>query len=86
MYGPEILCHNNNNNNNNNNSMERGPSWEANYHSASQEIPRLLRILKGHFRVHKRPPLVPNFSQMYLVTPSHPVSLGSILILPSIYA
>jgi hypothetical protein len=34
--------------------MEQNPSWEANGHSASHEIPRLLWN-----RVHKGPPLVP---------------------------
>jgi hypothetical protein len=33
--------------------MEHSPTWEANWFSASQEIPHLLRNLKVHCRIHK---------------------------------
>jgi len=33
-------------------------SWEANRFAASQEIPRISRNLKVHYRTHKRPPPV----------------------------
>jgi hypothetical protein len=33
------------------NSMERSPSWEANGHSPSQEIPRLLWNPEVHDRI-----------------------------------
>jgi len=39
-------------------SMVQSPSWEANWFAASQEIPRISRNPKVHFRTHKRPPTV----------------------------
>ena len=39
-------------------SMAQSPSWEANWFAASQEIPRISRNPKVHFRTHKRPPPV----------------------------
>ena len=38
--------------------MVQGPSWEANWFAASQEIPRISRNPKVHYRTHKRPPPV----------------------------
>jgi hypothetical protein len=46
------------------NSMEQSPSWEANSHSANQEIPCLLWNPKVHYRVDKDPPLVPVLSHI----------------------
>ena len=36
-------------------SMVQSPSWEADWFEASQEIPRISRNPKAHYRTHKRP-------------------------------
>ena len=36
-------------------SMVQSPSWEANWFAASQEIPRISRNPKVHYRTHQRP-------------------------------
>ena len=38
--------------------MVQSPSWEANWFAANQEIPRISRNSKVHYRTHKRPPPV----------------------------
>ena len=38
--------------------MVQSPSWEANWFAASEEIPRISRNPKVHYRTHKRPPPV----------------------------
>ena len=37
-------------------SMVQSPSWEANWFAACQEISRISRNPKVHYRTHKRPP------------------------------
>ena len=60
-------------------SMVQSPSWEAKYFAASQEIPRISRSPKVHYRTHKRPPPVSILGQP---NPGHiPTFWRSILIL-----
>jgi len=49
-------------------SMEQSPSWKANTHTASQEIPHLLWNPKVNYLVHKGPSLVLPLSQAH---PAH---------------
>ena len=44
--------------------MEQIPSWESNRFSASQEIPRILRNPKVHYRIHNFQPPVSIMSQI----------------------
>ena len=43
--------------------MVQSPSWAANWFAASQEIPRISRNPKVHYRTHKRAPPVPILGQ-----------------------
>ena len=54
LYGPQLV----ENRNHLTYSMAQSPSWEANRFAASQEIPRISRNPKAHYRTHKRPPAV----------------------------
>ena len=65
--------------------MVHSPSWEANSFAASQEIPRISRNPKVHYRTHKRPPPVPILGQpnpVHIPT-SHLLEIHSNIIHPS---
>ena len=66
-------------------SMVQSPSWEANWFAASQEIPRISRNPKAHYRTHKCPPSVSILGQpnpIYIHT-SHLLEIRSNIIHPS---
>ena len=65
--------------------MVQSPSWEANWFAASQEILRISRNPKIHYRTHKRPPTVPILGQPNPVhTPtSHLLEIRSNIAHPS---
>ena len=66
-------------------SMVQSPSWEANWFAASQEIPRISRNPKVHYRNHKRPPTVSNLGQPIPVhiSTSHLLEIHPNIIQPS---
>ena len=45
-------------------SMEQSSSWNVNWFSVSQEIPRILWNPKIHYRIHKCPPPVSFLCQL----------------------
>jgi len=66
-------------------STVQGPSWEANWFVASQEIPRISRNPKVHYRTHKRPPPVSILGQpnpVHIAT-SHLLEIHPNIIHPS---
>ena len=67
-------------------SMVQSPSWEANWSAASQEIPRISRNPKVHYRTHKRPTPVSILGQpnpVHIPT-SHLLEIHPNIIHPSI--
>ena len=46
-------------------AMVQSPSWETNWFAASQEIPRISRNPKVHYRTHKRPSPVSILGEPY---------------------
>jgi len=60
-------------------AMVQNPSWEANNHSANQEIFHLLWNSRVHYHVHK----TLSWARWIHSTTSRPISLRSILILSS---
>ena len=66
-------------------SVVQSPSGEANWFAASQEIPRISRNPKVHYRTHKRPPLVSILGQpnpVHIPT-SHLLEIHTNIIHPS---
>jgi hypothetical protein len=63
--------------------VEQSPSWKANNHSVSQEVPRLLwnQMFITVFTTARHWPL--SWARCIQFTTSHPISLHSILILSS---
>ena len=62
-------------------SMVQSPSWEANWFAASQEIPRISRNPKVHYRTHKRLHLSVSWASPIQSIYPHPTSWRSSLIL-----
>jgi hypothetical protein len=66
--------------------MKPSPFWQADSHSASQEIPRLLWNLKVHYRIQKTRLLISILRQMQAVYNLPPLpKIQSNIIFPSTY-
>jgi len=61
--------------------MVQSPSWEANWFAASQEIPRISRNPKVHYRTPKRHHLSLSWASPTQSTYPHPTPWRSVLIL-----
>ena len=62
--------------------MVQSPPWAANWFAASQEIPRISRNQKVHYRTHKRPSPVPILGQP---NPVHIPTSNLLEIYPNIF-
>lgn len=62
------------------NSVEHGP-WRAGNLSVTEGIPSLLQNPRAHCRVHNSLPLGPIKDRIFQFTPSHPISVSTILVL-----
>ena len=62
--------------------MVQSPSWEVNWFSASQQIPRISRNPKVHYRTHKCPPTVSILGQP---NPVHIPTYHLLVIHPNIF-
>ena len=65
--------------------MAQSPAWETNWFADSQEIARISRNLKVHYRTHKRPPPVSIMGQpnpVHIPT-SHLLEIHPNIIYPS---
>ena len=61
--------------------MVQSPSWAANWFAASQEIPRISRNPKVHYRTHKLPTLPVSWARPMQSIYPHPTSWRAILLL-----
>jgi len=66
-------------------SMVQGPSWEANWFAACQEIPGISRNPKVHYHTHKRPPTLTILGQPnpFHIPTSHFLEIHPNIIHPS---
>ena len=55
--------------------MEHSPTWETNWFSASEEIPRIIWNPKVRYRIHNSPQPVPIQSQLDPVHNPHTLLL-----------
>ena len=55
-------------------SVQLSPYCEANRFAASQDIPRIFRSTKVHYRIHKCPPPVHFLNQLHPVHTAHATS------------